>query len=270
MRSQSAKRWLFVLCLVLATCAGCAAPKPTYKIALVGPFEGRLRQIGYDAFPAMRIALRDQINAGGIGNAFVTFVAYNDNGDPAAAERVARNVALDPEVLGVIGHLVPSTTLSALRVYTEAGLPVLALGVPADLLPEDPLVFRMGPTEKSEKVEVRSETCNPAYFSLQTSYFGDCVSDAPPLSELPQAQLALATFADISLGPPPTPRSIVAFDATNVLLQAVSGAARRDGRPMRAGVAESLRTLQHDGLLGQIWFDEQGKWPGARLWVHPK
>jgi ABC-type branched-subunit amino acid transport system substrate-binding protein len=263
---------LFVLCLglLLAASAGCAAPKPVYKIALVGPFEGRLRQIGYDAFPAMRIAIRDQINAGGIGNAFVTFVAYNDNGDPATAERVARNVALDPEVIGVIGHLVPSTTLAALRVYTEAGLPVLAPGVPADALPQDPLVFKMGPTEKSEKLEVASEMCNPAYFSLLTSYFGDCVSDAPPLSELPQAQQALAAFTGISLGPPPMPRSIVAFDATNVLLQAVYGAARRDSRPKRMGVAEALRTLQHDGLLGQIWFDEQGKWPAARLWVYPK
>jgi ABC-type branched-subunit amino acid transport system substrate-binding protein len=260
-------RRLLVLCILLAACA---APRPTYKIALVGPFEGRLRQIGYDAFPAMRLAIRDQIGAGGIGNAFVTFVAYNDNGDPTQAERVARNVVLDSEVIGVIGHLAPTTTLAALHVYTEAGLPILVPGVPADVLPQDPFVFRMGPTERSQRQDVGSQKCDLEYFAPLTSYFGECQSDAPPVSELPEAQRALAEFTTISLGQPPTSRSISAFDATNVLLQAAYDAARRDGRPTRAGMAESLRTLQHDGLLGQIWFDERGQWPAAPLWVYPR
>ncbi|HEY3342052.1 MAG TPA: hypothetical protein VGK81_08545, partial [Anaerolineae bacterium] len=59
--------------------AACATPRPTIKIALVAPFEGRFREVGYDAFPAMRLALRQQIQAGGIGNYEVEFVAYNDN-----------------------------------------------------------------------------------------------------------------------------------------------------------------------------------------------
>ncbi|RMG65143.1 MAG: ABC transporter substrate-binding protein, partial [Chloroflexi bacterium] len=131
-------RLLLIWCVLLAACA----PPPVVKIALVAPFEGRLRQVGYEAFPAMRLAIRKRIAAGSAVSARVAFIAYNDDGDPAHAARVAHNVALDPEVVGVIGHLVPSTTLAALSVYTQASLPVLAPSVPADMLPRDPLVFR--------------------------------------------------------------------------------------------------------------------------------
>lgn len=208
---------ILLACLVLAACG---APRPTYKIALVGPFEGRLRQIGYDAFPAMRVAIRDRIRAGGVAGANVTFVAYNDDGDPAQAARVARAVAGDPEVLAVIGHLVPTTTLAALSVYTQAGLPVIAALVPPDALPRDPLVFRLGPA-----------SLDGAQARLGTQAVND----------------ALAEFTSISLGPPPTARSVVAFDATNVALDAIDAASRAQGRPTRAGVAEALRAAQPIG-----------------------
>jgi ABC-type branched-subunit amino acid transport system substrate-binding protein len=241
------------------------------KIALVAPFEGRLRQVGYDAFPAMRIAIRDQINAGGTGNIYVTFIAYNDNGDPAMAERVARNVALDPEVLAVMGHFNLTTTLAAMGVYTSAGLPLLAPHAPADQLPYDPLVFHMGPAAASPKSQVTSQTCDPSpQFSILYSPFGECQSDAPPMSELPEAQQALASFTEISLGAAPTPRSIVAYDATNVLLEAIRLDAQAHGMPTRAGVTEALRHVSYEGLLGRIAFDDHGVWADAPLWVYPK
>jgi ABC-type branched-subunit amino acid transport system substrate-binding protein len=208
-----------------------------YKIALVGPFEGRLRRVGYDAFPAMRVAIRDQIRGGGVGGAYATFIAYNDDGDPASAVRIARDVANDPEVVAVIGHLVPSTTLAALSVYTEAGVPVLAPMIPPDALPQDPLVFRMGPAT---------------------------LDDVPALADSAEARRALAEFAEISLGASPGPGSIVAYDATNLLLDAIRADARVNGHPTRAGVARALREVVHRGLLGDIAFDERGVWAGAR------
>lgn len=232
-------RKLLLLALCLST-ASCAAPRPTVKIALVAPFEGRLRQIGYDAFPAMRLAVREAIETGGFNGYNVTFIAYNDNGDPEMAKRVAQNVALDPEVVAVIGHFVPSTTLAALNVYTQAGLPALTPGIPTGQAPEDPLVFRMG------------------------------VPEAPPLSEWPEAQQALAGFSDISLSAAPTPRSVVAYDATHVLLEAIRLDAQAHGKPTREGVADALRRVNYDGLLGQIRFNEQGVWQDAPVRIHPK
>jgi ABC-type branched-subunit amino acid transport system substrate-binding protein len=213
----------------------CGVPSPTYKVALVGPFEGRLRQIGYAAFLALRVAIRDRARAGGVGGANVTFIAYNDDGDPAVAARVARNVAADPEVLAVIGHLVPSTTLAALDVYTQAGLPVLAAQSPPAALPQDPLVFRIGPAT---------------------------LDGAQALVGTDAVNRALAEFTDISLGAPPTAGSIVAYDAANVALDAIRADIQAHGRPTRAGVAQALRELKHAGLMGEIAFDADGMWAG--------
>ncbi len=233
------------------------------KIALVAPFEGRLRQVGYDAFPALRLAVRQAIEQNNT-NVSISFVAYNDNGDPAMAERVARNVAIDPNVVAVIGHWVPTTTLAALHVYTEAGLPILVPGFPADALPQDALIFRMGPTRENKKLEVRSEKCGSS--ALFTSYFFLCTSDAPPVADIPGAAKALQGFTDITLGTPPAPRSMVAFDATNVVIAAIRLDAA-DGTVTRAGVAEAIRRAIHRGLLGEIKFDQTGIWESAPLWV---
>jgi ABC-type branched-subunit amino acid transport system substrate-binding protein len=269
--------WMFIASVMLL--AACGRPLPTYKIALVAPFEGRLRQVGYDAFPAMRLAIRDQINAGGVGSAYVTFIAYNDSGDPAMAERVARNVALDPEVLAVMGHLTLSTTLAAMDVYTNAGLPMLTLLVPAEQLPKSPLVFHMNTAQgakdnvKSAMTQVKGATCNDLRtLTLDPSplSFAPCTFPAPPVSEWPKAQQALKAFTDLSLGPLPSPRSIVAYDATKVLIEAIRIDAQAHGVPTRAGVAEAMRKVKHAGLLGDISFNEQGAWENAPLWVYPQ
>ncbi|PJF48962.1 MAG: hypothetical protein CUN48_00975 [Candidatus Thermofonsia Clade 3 bacterium] len=259
-------RLLLIWCVLLAACA----PPPVVKIALVAPFEGRLRQVGYEAFPAMRLAIRKRIAAGSAVSARVAFIAYNDDGDPAHAARVAHNVALDPEVVGVIGHLVPSTTLAALSVYTQASLPVLAPSVPADMLPRDPLVFRMGPAAPSRNRKMSNAPCaalDPSWAATGWP-FGECVVDAPPVSELLGAQQALAAFTELSLGPPPGPRSIVAYDATNVLLDAIALDAQVRGMPTRAGVADALRRIRHNGLLGQITFDRDNTWADAPTWAY--
>lgn len=247
--------------------AACGRPVPTYKIALVAPFEGRLRQVGYDVFPAMRLAIREQINAGGVGGAFVTFIAYNDSADPQMAARVARNVALDPEVLAVMGHLTLSTTLAAMDVYTRASLPLLTLLVPADAVPQSPFVFNLSPSLHSARVEVKSATCDALG---DTSPFAPCTFPAPPVSELQEAQQALKAFTELSLGPPPSPRSIAAYDATNVLLEAIRMDVKAHGVPTRAGVAEAMHKLNYAGLLGTISFNEQGAWEAAPLWVYPR
>lgn len=270
-------KFVCMLCACL-TLAACGRPLPTYKIALVAPFEGRQRQVGYDVFPALRLAIREQINAGGVGGAFVTFIAYNDSADPAMAARVAHNVALDPEVLAVMGHLTLSTTLAAMDVYTNAHLPLLTLLVPADQVPQSPFVFNLSPSLKGAKAEgqrptsdVKSATCNDLRtLTFGLSPFAPCTFPAPPVSELPPAQTALKAFTELSLGPPPSPRSIAAYDATNVLLAAIRMDAQAHGVPTRAGVADALRKVKHAGLLGDISFNEKGAWENAPLWVYPR
>jgi len=248
----------------LLICAACAAPKPTVKIALVAPFEGRLRGAGYAAFPAMRLAIRQAV--ADAGNFHVAFIAYNDDGDPARAARVAHNVTRDPEVVAVIGHFALSTTLAALAVYTQAGLPVVVPSLPAPFVPFDPLVFRLGPGPAALRRAVRAARCDALDATWSASGLPPCVGDAPPVADLPAAQQALAAFAEISLGPPPGPRAVVAYDATMLVIDAIR---RAGAQPTRAGVAAALRRTRHDGLLGQIWFDEQNTWRDAPLWMYP-
>lgn len=135
--SQTAASGLTALLLALILTA-CARPQTEVKIALVAPFEGRYRSIGYEAFPAFRIALREQAAQPGTR---VTFVAFTDDGDPKKAERVARAVTQDPQVVLVMGHFLPDTTARALPIYTQAGLPVLVMGAPPAQTSSNPLVF---------------------------------------------------------------------------------------------------------------------------------
>ena len=286
------------VCMLLAL-AACAVPRPTIKIALVAPFEGVYREVGYDAFPAMRLALREQIAAGGIGAYQVDFVAYNDNADAAYAEQVAHNVTIDPAVVAVIGHFRAGTTLAALHVYTESQMAILAPDVAADRLPADPLVFRMGPPmgamnqalgrcpggarpivsvwtqpyvgsiDSGLLARLTDFQSPAAAHLLSASAAGLCFATATPaLADLPSAEPALSGFAAISGGAAPQPRSIAAYDATEVLLQAIRADIAAHGRPSRAGVADALRHIRYQGLLGTVVFDGNNEWADAPVWVY--
>lgn len=257
------RRRLLLVVLSLSI-AACAVPRPAVKIALVAPFEGRLRRVGYDVFPAFRLAIRQ--HAQQPTPVAVTFIAFDDRGDPEMAARVAEQVVRDPEVVGVIGHFALSTTLAALPVYARANMPLLAPHVPADALPPHPLLFRMGPARDAPR-HVDATPCAEVAPALPLdAAFGVCVGDAPAPNGFPEAEQALAGFASISLGPPPTARSIVGYEAAQVMLLAIDAAAQYSAPPTRAGVAEALRRVRRDGLLGTITFDAEGRWREAPLW----
>ncbi|MCX6016959.1 MAG: ABC transporter substrate-binding protein [Chloroflexi bacterium] len=243
------------LAALMLLASGCALrPPQVLRIALVAPFEGRTRRIGYDAFPALRIAVRNAITADPARAVQIEFVAYNDDGDPATAQRVAHSVAIDPQVVAVIGNLQLSTTLAALNVYTTAGLPVLAPAVPSSQLPDDPLLFRMGPGTQ-------------AMTAIQC--VGCAVVGAPEPDALPAAVRALAKFKDVSLGAAPTADSVVAYDAAALLLAAIHDAAST-GPVDRTTVAQALQRVRFEGLTGTIHFDEHGIWPEAPAYVRSR
>jgi ABC-type branched-subunit amino acid transport system substrate-binding protein len=129
------RRWLIagwgaVLLGLLASLGGCASVDPVVKIGLVAPFEGRFRPIGYDVIYSARLAVREINAAGGINGQRVALVALDDGGDPQLAYDAARTLAIDPNVVAVLGHWLPENTAAALPVYTEAGLTLLPMGEP--------------------------------------------------------------------------------------------------------------------------------------------
>ncbi|MGC9521777.1 MAG: ABC transporter substrate-binding protein [Anaerolineae bacterium] len=98
------------------------------KIGLVAPFEGRYRYIGYDAVYAARLAVREINAAGGIDGIPLELVAYDDRGNVDLAVRAARSLAVDAEVVAVIGHYRDETSAAGGAVYSESHVPHIVVG----------------------------------------------------------------------------------------------------------------------------------------------
>lgn len=128
-----------LLCLVLL--AGCSFPgsvKPTVKIGLSAPFEGLYRDLGYEALYGARLAVRERNAAGGVGQRFlVELVALNDFGEADKAVEQARKMAVDPQVLGVLGGFL-AEAVSVAGEYERLGLIYLTPSV--DITREDAAV----------------------------------------------------------------------------------------------------------------------------------
>lgn len=123
--------------------SACQEVAPVVKIGLVAPFEGRHRDVGYDAVYAARLAVRE-INARAAPNELrLELVALDDSGDADLARQSAASLVLDPDVMAVIGHWNPETTEAARQLYADNDLVLLTLGQtpfesmdPAQLPPE--------------------------------------------------------------------------------------------------------------------------------------
>jgi hypothetical protein len=113
--------------LLLAACTFPGSVKPTVKIGLSAPFEGLYRDLGYEALHAVRLAVRQRNDAGGVGDRFlVELVALNDFNEPEEAVVQARKMAVDPGVLGVLGGWSPEVVRVAAPAYQQEGLAFLA------------------------------------------------------------------------------------------------------------------------------------------------
>jgi branched-chain amino acid transport system substrate-binding protein len=115
--------WLCVL--LLSTVVRCTVPgstKPILKVGLVAPFEGLYRPLGYEVLYAVKLAIRERNASGGVAGYMVELVALNDDSEPTIAAQRAREMAVDPDVLGVVGHFSSPTTLAALEEYRRAEL----------------------------------------------------------------------------------------------------------------------------------------------------
>ena len=102
-RRLKAEWWLFFSLLISAfsLLTGCQSVAPVAKVALVAPFEGAQRAVGYDVIYSARLAVREINEAGGIGGYRVSLVALDDGGDPELAR----------QLLGLPGAAAPQTAV---------------------------------------------------------------------------------------------------------------------------------------------------------------
>lgn len=114
------------------------------KIGLVAPFEGTYRSSGYDAIYAARLAIAEINAAGGANGWQLELVAYDDRADAQNARTIAQNLSIDEDVVAVIGHYHQTSMVAAVPIYTEAHLPLLAIG--GWLIPTPTNVWQLSPS----------------------------------------------------------------------------------------------------------------------------
>jgi len=112
---------------LLLLLAGCR-PEPEVKIGLTAPFEGREREVGYDALYAARLAVREINAAGGIDGRKLALVALDDGDDLSRQRATAASLALDSDVIAVVSYDRASSPPAGDNLYQDAGLPFIVLG----------------------------------------------------------------------------------------------------------------------------------------------
>jgi branched-chain amino acid transport system substrate-binding protein len=121
--------WFGFACF-LGSCSFPGSVKPTVKIGLAAPFEGLYRDQGYEVLHAVRLAVRNRNEAGGVsGRHLVELVALNDFNEVEESRLQAGEMAADPGVLVVLGGWLPETAKAAAPEYRRKNLAFLAPGV---------------------------------------------------------------------------------------------------------------------------------------------
>jgi ABC-type branched-subunit amino acid transport system substrate-binding protein len=122
--------WWIVCCAVLlGACSLPGSVRPTIKIGLIAPFEGLYRDVGYEALHAVRLAVRERNAEGGVGGRYlVEFVALNDFNEAEEAIVQARKMAVDADVMGVLGGWSEATARASASEFERLGLAFLSPG----------------------------------------------------------------------------------------------------------------------------------------------
>lgn len=128
--AASNRRWIFSALAVLLAIflSACQQAAPVAKIGLVAPFEGRQRDVGYDAVYAARLAVREINGRAGPEGLRLELVALDDSGDADLARQSAASLVLDPAVVAVVGHWNDETTEAARQIYVDNDLVLLTMG----------------------------------------------------------------------------------------------------------------------------------------------
>lgn len=111
-----------------AAAATAASGDLTIKIGSANPLTGPFAHWGRDADNGVQLAV-EEANASGVtlGGQKVKFevVSEDDQADPKTATQVAQRF-IDSGVVAVVGHLTSGAAIPASRIYSDAGVPMVA------------------------------------------------------------------------------------------------------------------------------------------------
>src|SRR5213594_2971464 len=145
-------RRLVAAALVLTACG--RADKSPIVLGLAGPFS---QPRGVSMRHAAELAVKEVNARGGIRGRELSLRVLDDSGRPEVAIRIAQQLADDPAVVAVVGHLTSSASLAAGRIYGEAPRPLVMISPSAsspDLSGASPYMFRVCPSDLSHGAQL--------------------------------------------------------------------------------------------------------------------
>ena len=226
---------LLLLSTALAACAATeTSPQP--KIALLAPFEGKYREVGYNALYALRLAFVDAEP----GNA--QLLAVDDGGTVASAVARIKALNMDPAVEAIIA-LGPAATHSAVQTANDNPL-VLIGNWGHDRADEDALYAAnpdLAKARGSGDLMALYQTID-LWSDLESVTFSS--SGSLPDAEFRERFLNSALYA-----PPPNLLATLTYDIARMALQALTE-------------DEALGTTTFQGMNAAIRFKD-GYWANA-------
>lgn len=259
-----AKR-LFLAAWLLIALSGCAlAPvEMPVRVALVAPFEGRYREIGYNALYATRMAVQDSAESS------IELLAVDDGGSWTSAVARAGALALDPQTRIAVALGYAATLEETQRAFGD--LPVIVVGH-WNTQPALPNVFVLASSELDAVLTVSPGLSVTDAAGLPAPLIGGDVfalAQFPRLradlegvmvassATLPDRDFAARYRASDVFAPPPGLLTSLVYDAARMAVQVVV-------EPDRAAVARALANIRYSGLNGPIRF-ENGWWADAPI-----
>src|SRR6267142_3014421 len=146
-------RALLAAILSLSACSGGSSRRPIV-IGVAGPFS---QPRGVSMRHAAELAVKEINARGGIRGRPLALRIMDDSARPEVAIRIAQQLADDPAVVAVVGHLTSSASLAAGRVYGEARRPLVMISPSAsspDLSGVNPYMFRVCPSDVSHGTQL--------------------------------------------------------------------------------------------------------------------
>jgi hypothetical protein len=249
--------------LLLVLLSGCTVSQQPYvvKIALLAPFEGRYREIGYDALYAARLAIADS------GYDHIDLLAIDDGGSIDSAIDRARAIQYDPQIAFTLVLGLQATASEVQAAFGQHPLVIIGhwntqpRGENVVMLASREIATRLSqpqPTTITSLTEQTFPIVGSELFALKQlpMLYAD-LSGFTLLSsaQLPDADFTQRYLASDSFVPQPGLLSTLTYDATRLAIKSIV-----NGTP--------LRDIQYEGINGTIAFDSDGYWQAAPLYEY--
>ena len=255
---MAVKTALSTLMLLLSACMTITPPA---KIALLAPFEGRYREIGYNALYAIRLATSPTN---------MELLAVDDGGTPDSAADRARALAGDPQVQAALVLGYASTDPAVLAAFGDVPVVVVG-GWGAQPVAENVFILSAPALEDLVTIAPRIEITDAA--RLEAPFTGGAILALEQFSRLRPSPEDITIVSSASLpgadftgmytasdpfAPDPGLLATLSYDAASLMVEAVRQ------HNSRSGVQQALQTTLYEGINGTIRF-ESGYWADAPI-----